>query len=211
MRDRHATLLFFSVNLSLVMEFIPTPEELRALRRRAGLTQAELAKRAGVSQSLIARIEAGTVNPRLSTLAKIYNALREYVEEEVTVDRVMHSPVITVSVDESVERIVKVMWDNGISQVPVVDKSGYVIGTIHERDVVDAFLKYRERALHMRAIDVMSEPLPMISKNSKLSSVVKLLRSEVPAVLVIEEGKPIGIVTRSDLMKFFAGFWRERG
>ncbi|RLE87030.1 MAG: hypothetical protein DRJ67_05820, partial [Thermoprotei archaeon] len=73
------------------------------------------------------------------------------------------------------------------------------------------FLKYRERALHMRAIDVMSEPLPMISKNSKLSSVVKLLRSEVPAVLVIEEGKPIGIVTRSDLMKFFAGFWRERG
>ncbi|RLF00260.1 MAG: inosine-5-monophosphate dehydrogenase, partial [Thermoprotei archaeon] len=151
------------------------------------------------------------VNPRLSTLAKIYNALREYVEEEVTVDRVMHSPVITVSVDESVEKIVKVMWDNGISQVPVVDKSGYVIGTIHERDVVDAFLKYKERALHMRAIDVMSEPLPMISKNSKLSSVVKLLRSEVPAVLVIEEGKPIGIVTRSDLMKFFAGFWRERG
>lgn len=123
----------------------------------------------------------------------------------------MHSPVITVSVNENIGKIVKIMWDNGISQVPVVDNSGYVIGTIHERDVVDAFLKYRERALHMQAIDIMSEPLPMVSKNSKLSSIVKLLRSEVPAVLVIEGGKLIGIVTRSDLMRFFAGFWREQG
>ena len=184
---------------------LPTPEELRALRRRAGLTQAELAKRAGVSQSLIARIEAGTVNPRLSTLIKIYNALREYMEEEVPVERVMHSPVITVSVDERLDRIVEVMWSNGISQVPVLDRDGYVVGTVHERDVVEAFLKHRERALQLRAIDVMSEPLPLVPKNAKLSSVIKILRGEIPAVLVVEGWKLVGIVTKSDLMRFFAG------
>jgi predicted transcriptional regulator len=184
---------------------LPTPEELRALRKRAGLTQAELAKRAGVSQSLIARIEAGTVNPRLSTLIKIYSALREYMEEEVPVERVMHSPVITVSVDERLDRIVEVMWSNGISQVPVLDRDGYVVGTVHERDVVEAFLKHRERALQLRAIDVMSEPLPLVPKNAKLSSVIKILRGEIPAVLVVEGWKLVGIVTKSDLMRFFAG------
>jgi len=184
---------------------LPTPEELRALRKRAGLTQAELAKRAGVSQSLIARIEAGTVNPRLSTLIKIYSALREYMEEEVPVERVMHSPVITVSVDERLDRIVEVMWSNGISQVPVLDRDGYVVGTVHERDVVEAFLKHRERALQLRAIDVMSEPLPLVPKNAKLSSIIKILRGEIPAVLVVEGWKLVGIITKSDLMRFFAG------
>ncbi|HIQ55845.1 MAG TPA: helix-turn-helix domain-containing protein, partial [Pyrodictium sp.] len=50
---------------------IPTPEELRKLRLKAKLTQRELAKRAGVSQSLIARLERGQVNVRLSTLQRI--------------------------------------------------------------------------------------------------------------------------------------------
>jgi len=185
-----------------------TPEELKTLRRRIGLTQAELARKAGVSQSLIARLEAGTVNPRLSTLMKIYNALKEYLEEEVTVDRVMHSPVIYVYIDEKLDRIVELMWVNGISQIPVLDRAGSVVGTVHERDVVEAFLKHREKALTLKAMDVMSEPLPIVPKNAKLSSVIKILRGEFPAVLVAERGNIAGIVTRSDVMRFFAGLPR---
>ena len=184
---------------------LPTPEELKALRKRAGLTQAELARRAGVSQSLIARLEAGTVNPRLSTLVRIYNALKSYIEEEVTVDAVMNSPVIAVAVDERLDRVVELMWRHGISQVPVLDREDRVVGTIYERDVVEAFLKHRERALHMRAVDAMSEPLPIVPRNAKLSSVIKILRSEIPAVLVADGWKIVGIVTKSDLMRFFAG------
>ena len=47
---------------------IPTPEELRTRREALGLKQTELAKRAGISQSMVARIEAGNVDPRVSTL-----------------------------------------------------------------------------------------------------------------------------------------------
>ena len=75
---------------------IPSPEELRLLRIRAGLTQAELAKKAGVSQSLIARIESGKVNPRVSTLMRIYQALEEFMEDELTACEVMSSPVVYV-------------------------------------------------------------------------------------------------------------------
>lgn len=43
---------------------------LRYARRRAGLTQRELAERAGVAQSAIARVEAGRVSPSADRLAR---------------------------------------------------------------------------------------------------------------------------------------------
>jgi hypothetical protein len=48
-----------------------------AARRRAGLTQAELAKRAGTSQPAVARIERGAVEPELATLRRLLGACGE--------------------------------------------------------------------------------------------------------------------------------------
>ncbi len=181
---------------------LPTPEELRRLRRSAGLSQAELAKRAGVSQSLIARIESGSVNPTLATLRRILRALEEYVKEEVKAANVMHSPVITVYVDDGVEKVVSLMWKHAISQLPVLDHDGIVVGMVYEKDVVRAFLKHREKALKMAAKDFMSEPPPIISPSTPLSTVSTLIGDRYPAILVAEGRKLVGIITRSDLMKY---------
>lgn len=54
---------------------IPTGDELRTARQQRGLTQAELADRAGVSQPLIARIESEDVDPTLATLHSIVSAI----------------------------------------------------------------------------------------------------------------------------------------
>ena len=48
-----------------------TPESIHRMRREAGLTQSELAIEVGVSQSYIARIENGTLDPKLSIANKI--------------------------------------------------------------------------------------------------------------------------------------------
>jgi len=47
---------------------------LRETRARAGLTQAELAERAGVSQPVISRAEAPGANPRIATLDRLLRA-----------------------------------------------------------------------------------------------------------------------------------------
>lgn len=47
---------------------------LRYARRRAGLTQRELARRAGVPQPAIARIERGSISPRVDTLTALLAA-----------------------------------------------------------------------------------------------------------------------------------------
>jgi predicted transcriptional regulator len=53
---------------------------LRQARRRAGLTQRQLASKAGVPQPMIARIESGAVIPRVDTLDKLLEACGEGLE-----------------------------------------------------------------------------------------------------------------------------------
>ena len=48
---------------------------LRTARRRAGMTQADLAEAAGVGAGTVARLELGGEDPRISTLRKLADAL----------------------------------------------------------------------------------------------------------------------------------------
>ena len=181
---------------------IPSPEELRLLRRRAGLTQAELAQRAGVSQSLIARIESGKVNPRVSTLMRIFQALEEFMEEELTACEVMSKPVVYVLPSTSLLEVARIMWERGFSQLPVLNENmSENIGTVFDDDVLRAFIRENARAAALTAADVMSDPLPIISCSTKIRSVARMLSRGMPAVLVEDELKIVGIITKSDIAK----------
>ena len=172
------------------------------MRIRAGLTQAELAERAGVSQSLIARIEIGKVNPRVSTLVRIYQALEEFMEEELTACEVMSSPVVYVLPSASLLEVARLMWEKGFSQLPVLDEEGSEnLGTVFDDDVLRAFIRENARASMLTAADVMSDPLPIVSCSTKVRSVARMLGRGLPAVLVEDEMKIVGIITKSDIAK----------
>ena len=68
---------------------IPTGEDVRAARNNKGMTQAELAERACVSQPLIARIESNDVDPTIDTLYRVVAAVNDSAadveQEEVTI------------------------------------------------------------------------------------------------------------------------------
>jgi len=64
----------------------PELHDIERLRKRFGLTQEELARKAGISQSLIARVESGMVDPRYSRIAKIFVALDEMKSKGIRAD-----------------------------------------------------------------------------------------------------------------------------
>ncbi|MBV8956736.1 MAG: helix-turn-helix domain-containing protein, partial [Solirubrobacterales bacterium] len=49
-------------------------DEIRYARIRAGITQRELARRLGTTQSAIARLESANSNPTVATLQRVLNA-----------------------------------------------------------------------------------------------------------------------------------------
>ena len=187
------------------MSRLPTPEELRKMRIKAGLTQKEVARRAKVSQSLIARIERGSIDPRLSTLRKIVKVLEDALEKEgeVMVSTVMTTPVITVFEDDDVRTAAKIMWEKGISQIPVVDRRGRVIGTVYEDSLMKLLLfERRDKILELKISEIMDEPLPVLNEDEGITKAMRLLMEGFPAVLVRRGSRVVGIITKSDIIAF---------
>ena len=67
---------------------------LKTIRKRLGLSQRELAKRAGVTNSTISMIEKNTVSPSFSSLLKVLKGFPMGVEEFFTTDLVMSNQVV---------------------------------------------------------------------------------------------------------------------
>jgi len=183
---------------------LPTPEDLKKMRLELSLTQHDLATRAGVSQPLIARIESGDVDPRLSTLRKIFNAFDAARKERVNVRNIMHSPVIHTSSDSSIEDAARIMEEHGFSQMPVIDK-GVPVGSISTDQIVHSMTDQDiKKVSHLLVRNIMGESFPTVSPTSDANTVSRILEQH-PAVLVLETGKVLGVMTRHDIMKMLRG------
>ena len=175
-----------------------TSEDLRRMRKNLGLTQKELAKKAGVSQSLIARIENKSVDPRLSTIKKIIDVLIQIKDKRIAAD-IMHSPVMTVNVRDSVRVAVDLMKRHNISQMPVLD-GVQVVGSIRESTIIDRIMKSSnpENVFSNIVSNVMENGFNTVDLSTPLNEVVFLFSQGDSAILVMTKGKLEGIITKID-------------
>ena len=175
---------------------IPTPEDLREKRQALNMTQSEIADRAGVSQPLIARIENGDVDPRLSTVARIVEVFETAEEDVVTAGDLMSDEVVTVSPDDTVRDAVETMQEAQFSQLPVVE-DGVPVGSTSDAMVARARSETDDLP-HARVGDIMGESFPTVSPGADITTVSRLLNHS-SAVLVTREGKLAGIITDADV------------
>lgn len=175
---------------------VPTPEDLREKRKALGMTQSELADRAGVSQPLIARIENGDVDPRLSTLESVVEVFESAEEDAVAAEDLMSDEVVTVSPDDTVRDAVETMREAQFSQLPVVE-DGVPVGSTSDAMVARA-RPNTDDLPHASVAEIMGESFPTVSPGSDISTVSRLLNHS-DAVLVTREGKLVGIITDADV------------
>ncbi len=76
--------------------------------------------------------------------------------------------------------------------------AGEVAGSVSERDLLSAVFEGRAK-LADAVGDHMGAPLPLIGSGELLSTAAKTLR-DYDALMVVEDGKPIGVLTRHDLL-----------
>ena len=85
----------------LVFDFVRIGNKLFAFRKRMGMTQAEVAEAAGLSDRTYADIERGTVNMRIETILRICEVLHSTPDEILTEDE----PPRTTQQDEIWKRL----------------------------------------------------------------------------------------------------------
>jgi cystathionine beta-synthase len=108
---------------------------------------------------------------------------------------------------ETVREAIDILREYGVSQMPVVKEeppvmAAEVVGSVVERDLLDALFDGRARLADPLERH-MSGLLPMIGAGEPVSAAVAALH-DADAAVVLDDGKPRGVVTRQDLLGFLA-------
>lgn len=176
-------------------------DEVKRLRKQHNLTQTQLAKLTNISQSLIAKLESGKIDPSYTKVKKILDILHSLsIKNEPKVCDIMISKVISVSPKDNLSKAIKKMKDNEISQIPVMQNEN-VVGLISETTVIEQFEQGHDPR-SMLIEQIMADAPPIINKKTPLKIVADLLKHS-PIVVVAENGKAKGVATKADILKSY--------
>jgi predicted transcriptional regulator len=170
--------------------------EIKKLRKNLSLTQKDLALQAKVSQSLIAKIEAGKIDPTFSKATLIIDTLNNLSKDTKNAADILNKSIISVKSTDQLKNTILKMKKYNISQMPVIEDKK-VVGLVSERIILEALIN--EQKPDVQISDVMNDAPPMITKDASLNIITNLLR-EYPIILVQEKGKLIGHITKSDIL-----------
>jgi cystathionine beta-synthase len=116
--------------------------------------------------------------------------------------------LVTIAAHQKVGEAIDVMQRYSISQLPVVRDGELgsladVIGSLQDRDLLDRVFKNPD-ALHEDVASAMQPPLAAVEADQTLDEVFATLTGRTNAVVVARDGKPVGVLTRSDLLEYLA-------
>ena len=134
-----------------------------------------------------------------------------------TVEEVLHSKrteephipdLVTIGSHQKVGEAIDLMQRYSVSQLPVVrngdaDSLTDVIGSLQDREVLERVFRNPD-ALHEDVASAMQPPLAAVDAEQSLDEVFATLTGRTNAVVVARGGKPVGVLTRADLLEFLA-------
>ncbi len=142
----------------------------------------------------------------------------------LTARDVMSSKVLSVTVTATTRQIARILVENGISGVPVVDGDGLPVGMVTEGDLIgpDADgegvgegwlaqlaggepLSARMDRSERTARDIMASPVVTVAEVTELPEIARLMTSyRIKRLPVVRDGRVVGIVSRADLVRRIA-------
>jgi cystathionine beta-synthase len=117
-------------------------------------------------------------------------------------------PVVLARTTDRVGAAIDLLQLYGISQLPVSESPDgdlieSIVGSVSEKGLLER--TYRDPSVVQRTVgEVMDKPLPVIDGPSSLDSAFSLLSGGAPAVVVVNDSRAAGVVTRLDLLEYLA-------
>ena len=138
----------------------------------------------------------------LEIMETIKNLVTETLKPSIYAKDIMSNPVKTVSSDTKIEEVAKIILRYGHTGLPVV-KDGELIGIISRRDVDKAT---HHGLGHAPVKGFMSKNVITISQETSIEEIKNIMiEQDVGRLPVIEDGKIIGIVSRTDVLNYLHG------
>jgi cystathionine beta-synthase len=119
-----------------------------------------------------------------------------------------HPPdLLTVGTHQKVGAAIDLMQQHGVSQLLVArdgaETLADIVGSLNERDLLDVVFRNPD-ALHQDIVNSMAPPLAAVDVGTSLDEVYATLTGRTTAVVVARDGRPEGVLTRSDLLEYLA-------
>jgi tRNA nucleotidyltransferase (CCA-adding enzyme) len=131
--------------------------------------------------------------------AQLVTQLKEQIPHPPTARDLMSSPVRTIRPDTTIEQAQRILFRYGHSGLSVVDNSDSLVGIISRRDID---LALHHGFSHAPVKGYMTQNLKTITANTSLPEIESLMVTyDVGRLPVLDEGKLIGIVTRTDVLR----------
>lgn len=117
----------------------------------------------------------------------------------------MTTDVVAVGPTTSTRDAARMMFRYRVSGLPVVDPDDHVLGIITEGDFLEMELKRQDEGIAAPLVqDVMSHSVLSVSPDLEIMDAARYMHEHsVKRVLVIEEGKMVGIISRFDIVAAF--------
>jgi cystathionine beta-synthase len=146
-------------------------------------------------------------------LSKIFNDdwMSQYGFLERSVDRTVGDvlrmkaeageipPFVVVQNQQAVRDAITLFHEHRVSQLPVMD-GDRLVGSVGERGLLKRAMS-EPHLMSTTIAEVMEPPFPSVATSDPVREAVELLSGEGQALIVTEHGRPVGIVTRTDLLE----------
>lgn len=178
----------------------PEIANIKTRRQRIGIKQGELAEFSKVSQSMIAKLEKGKIEPSYSVAKKIFQTLDalEHKKEKKCSD-IMTSKLFFAKKSDKIEKVAELMKRHFIDQLPVIEGKR-AVGSISESLIFSKLMQIdKKKLLDMEVKEIMNEPFPIVNSSMPLSVVLPMLKT-ADAILVSENSELKGIITKANLI-----------
>ena len=132
----------------------------------------------------------------------LINILDKSINVDIKVNDIMSTPVVTVHIKETINKIAALMRSRKIGSLVVSDSNSNPIGVITERDIVKRIVSKNLKPSEVTAEEIMSKPLRTIHPDATITEAAKTMRNlGIRRLVVFKDSKLVGIVSSDDIAR----------
>ena len=116
---------------------------------------------------------------------------------------IMSTEIVTITEDATMKHVIQLLVTRGITGLPVVSDDMEMLGIVTEKDVLKAL--YNQDVQVNSVADLMTGDIVFFDENDDLIKVFKgLVENNFRRVPILSQGKLVGIISRTDIIKFLS-------